>query len=102
MTEPTFPNNPSFPYDDVDVIRAEPRGGYRLFLRFSNEAEGEWDFGDLVAEGGEMVEPLRDPAFFARAFLDDGVVTWPNGFDLDPIALHAEMKATGLLRAPAA
>ena len=29
------------------------------------------------------MEPLRDPAFFARVFLDDGILTWPNGFDLD-------------------
>jgi hypothetical protein len=29
----------------------------------------------MIAEGGEMVEPLRDPAFFARVFLDDGILT---------------------------
>jgi hypothetical protein len=44
-----------------------------------------------------MVEPLRDPAFFARVFIDDGILTWPNGFDLDSIALHDEMKTAGLL-----
>jgi hypothetical protein len=49
-----------------------------------------------------MVEPLRDPAFFARVFLDDGILTWPNGFDLDAIALHQEMKMAGALRVPAA
>ncbi len=47
-----------------------------------------------------MVEPLRDPAFFARDFLDDGILTWPNGFDLDSIALHMEMKERGLYAAP--
>src|SRR5712691_9047446 len=52
----------------------------------------------MIAEGGEMVEPLRDPAWFARVFLDDGILTWPNGFDLDSIALHTEMKERGLLR----
>jgi hypothetical protein len=71
-------------------------------VAFSDGSEGERDFADLIAEGGEMVEPLRDVAFFARVFLDDGVLTWPNGFDLDSIALHQEMKAAGLLRAPAA
>ncbi len=86
----------------IDVVRVEPRGGYRLVLAFfSDGSEGERDFADLVAEGGEMVEPLRRGCF-ARVFLDDGVPTWPNGFDLDPIALHQEMKAAGLLRAPAA
>ena len=67
----------------VDVMRVEPRGGYRLALSFSDGSEGERDFSDLFAEGGEMVEPLRDAAFFARVFLDEGILTWPNGFDLE-------------------
>jgi Protein of unknown function (DUF2442) len=89
-------------FELIDVVRVEPRGGYRLAVAFSDGSEGERDFADLIAEGGEMVEPLRDVTFFARVFLDDGVLTWPNGFDLDSIALHQEMKAAGLLRAPAA
>ena len=89
-------------FELIDVVRVEPRGGYRLAVAFSDGSEGERDFADLIAEGGEMVEPLRDVAFFARVFLDDGVLTWPNGFDLDSIALHQEMKVAGLLRAPAA
>jgi hypothetical protein len=91
-----------FPYEFVDVVRVEPRGGYRLLVSFSNGHEGEQDFSDLISEGGVMVEPLRNPAFFARVFVDDGVVTWPNGFDLDPIALHDGMKKSGLLRRSAA
>jgi hypothetical protein len=89
-------------FELIDVVRVEPRGGYRLALAFSDGSEGERDFADLVAEGGEMVEPLRDPAFFGRVFLEYGTLVWPNGFDLDSIALHQEMKAAGLLRMPAA
>ncbi len=95
-------NEPVFPYEFVDVVVAEPRGGHRLMVRFSNGEEGERDFSDLIAEGGPMVEPLRDPAYFARVFVDDGILTWPNGFDLDSIALHDEMKKTGQLHRPAA
>jgi hypothetical protein len=62
----------------VDVVRVEPRGGYRLALAFSDGTEGERDLADLIAEGGEMVEPLRDFAFFAQVFLDDGILTWPT------------------------
>jgi DUF971 family protein len=82
----------------VHVQKVEPRGGYRLRLRFSDGTEGERDFFDMIAEGGEMVEPLRDPGLFARVFIECGVLAWPNGFDLDPIALHMEMKELGLLR----
>jgi hypothetical protein len=49
-----------------------------------------------------MVVPLRSPEFFARAFLQLGTLTWPNGYDLDSIALHDEMEAAGRLRRSAA
>ena len=49
-----------------------------------------------------MVEPLKDPAFFARVFVEMGVPTWPNGFDMDAIKLHMDMAAAGELRRDAA
>ena len=73
-----------------------------LWLRFSDAQEGVRDCTDIVAGGGPMVEPLRDPAMFQRAFLSFGVPTWPNGFDLDPINRHVEMKRGGLLQKVAA
>jgi hypothetical protein len=82
----------------VHVVKVEKLGGYRLRLAFSDGSEGERDFLDVIAEGGEMVEPLRDPAVFAHVFIECGVLAWPNGFDLDSIALHMEMKEKGLLR----
>jgi hypothetical protein len=86
----------------IHVTKVERLGGFRLRLTFSDCTVGERDFSDLVAETGEMVEPLRDPAFFARVFIECGVLAWPNGFDLDSIALHMEMKEKGLLRQGAA
>ena len=86
----------------VHVTKVEKRGGFGLRLTFSDGTVGERDFSDLVAETGEMVEPLRDPAFFNRVFIECGVLAWPNGFDLDSIALHMEMKEKGLLRRTAA
>jgi hypothetical protein len=56
----------------------------------------------MIAEGGAMIEPLRDASFFARVYVDDGVLAWPNGFDIDSIALHDEMKKAGLLHLSAA
>ncbi len=86
----------------VKITGLERLGGFRVRLRFSDETEGERDFSDIVAEGGPMVEPLRDTDFFARVFLECGTLVWPNGFDLDSIALHDEMKQAGLLRRSAA
>ncbi|BBK29647.1 uncharacterized protein DUF2442 [Stella humosa] len=86
----------------VKILSVLPSGPSRLRLRFSDGTSGEHDFAPMLAEGGEMVEPLRDPAMFARAFVQMGTVSWPNGFDLDSIALRREMGAAGELDRPAA
>lgn len=41
---------------------------------------------------------VRDADYFARVFIEDGALTWPNGYDWDSIALHDEMQTAGLLR----
>lgn len=81
----------------VKVVEIKPLGGNRLWVRFSNGREGVRDFSDMLAQGGSMVEPLRDPAMFQRVFIEYGAPTWPNGFDIDAIALHQEMQEAGLL-----
>lgn len=37
---------------------------------------------------GPLVEPLRSAAFFADMNIDDGVLTWPSGYDLDPVTVR--------------
>ena len=87
----------------IKITSIEPRGVYRLLLRFSDGSEGERDFSDLVAETGSLAKPLRDPDYFARAFTEDGTgLAWPNGLDLDAEALYGAMRRAGELHAPAA
>jgi Protein of unknown function (DUF2442) len=84
--------------DLVHVKRLKRLGGYRLKLWFSDGLAGEWDFSDLARRSGAMVEPFKDPAYFARVFLEAGALTWPNGYDWSPEALYAEMAEAGVLR----
>ncbi len=84
--------------DIIHVIRVLRLGGYRLKLWFSDGQAGEWDFSDLANETGPMVEPFKDPAYFSRVFVEFGGLTWPNGFDWSPEALHSDMAAAGVLR----
>ncbi|MBN9074752.1 MAG: DUF2442 domain-containing protein [Rhizobiales bacterium] len=86
----------------VDVVSVKALDGYRLWLRFSDGSEGVEDLSNLIENGGPMVEPLRDPELFARVFISFGVPTWPNGFDLDAINLHRQMRERGALKKPAA
>jgi hypothetical protein len=82
----------------IDVIAVRPLGGHKLEIEFSDGTVGVRDFAFVAKKTGSMAEPLKDSAYFARVFIDDGALTWPNGYDWDPIALHEEMKAEGLLR----
>ncbi|RTL63782.1 MAG: DUF2442 domain-containing protein [Hyphomicrobiales bacterium] len=83
----------------VDVLRVRPLEGYKIWLRFTDGSEGVRDLAELVAQSGPMLEPLRDPAYFARVFVEMGAPTWPNGFDLDPIQLYIELReARALVR----
>ena len=86
----------------IDVVAVKPVGGFRLWIAFSDGSSGEHDFSATVARTGEMVRPLKEPAFFARVFVELGALTWPNGFDLDPIALYDRMTAAGELTRVAA
>ncbi len=86
----------------VNVTEVEVLGGFRFRVSFSDGSSGVHDFADIVSESGSMVVPLRDPDFFKRVFISLGVLTWPNGYGLDAIQLHREMKAAGELASAAA
>ena len=81
----------------VDVIRLKPLEGHKLWLRFTDGCEGVRDMADIVMRDGPMIEPLKDPAYFARVFIESGVPTWPNGFDMDAINLYMELRDAKLL-----
>jgi hypothetical protein len=72
----------------VTAIEVQPPYGLRL--TFDDGLVRDIDLGDEL--WGPMFEPLRDPAFFAQAFVDHGTVTWPNGVDLDPLVLHGDFQ----------
>jgi hypothetical protein len=68
----------------LHVTEVQPRGGYRLWLRFDDGAEGEVDLGPELE--GPIFEPLRDPHVFAQVAVDPDArtITWPNGADFAP------------------
>ena len=70
------------------VVEAEASGHHLLRLAFNDATRKTVDVGPLLH--GPIFEPLRDPAYFARVELDRvcGTVTWPNGADFAPEALH--------------
>lgn len=81
----------------VRARRVRVLDDYRLEIAFDDDTIGVADLSDFV-QLGPMTEPLRDPAYFARVFIETGVPTWPNGCDIDPINQHMMMRKAGTLR----
>ena len=86
----------------IKVLRVEPQGDFRLRIMFSDGTRGILDCRPIIAEGGPMVEPLSDPTFFARVFVELGAPTWPNDYDIAPWTAKAEIEAAGGLETSSA
>lgn len=73
------------------IISVQPLQDYRLAVRFDDGVEGVIEMHDRLF--GPVFEPLKDPAVFKRVFVDDfGAISWPNGADLAPDALHERLR----------
>ena len=70
------------------ITQATVAGPSILRLSFNDGTAKVVDVAPLLI--GPVFEPLRDAAYFARVTLDPicGTVTWPNGADFAPEALH--------------
>jgi len=73
------------------VVEAEYQGGYRIHLVFNDGRKGTVDFQQWLE--GPVFEPLKEPAYFKRFFLEGGTVAWPNGADIAPETLHERAAA---------
>jgi hypothetical protein len=73
------------------VVKADLLRGHELHLTFSDGLAGTVDFAEWLH--GPIFEPLRDPAFFNRFFLDGGTVAWPNGADIAPETLYERVRS---------
>lgn len=68
------------------VVRAEHRGEFRIHLVFNDGVEATLDCEPWLQ--GPIFEPLRDPRYFSRLFVEAGAVVWPNGADIAPETLY--------------
>ena len=69
---------------------------YELEVTFSDGIKGTLSLKDRLF--GPMFEPLRDLSLFKQVSVDEyGAVCWPNGTDLAPDALYAQLQTTPAL-----
>ncbi len=76
------------------VTDAKALPDYRLWVRFSDNTEGEIDLKDLITSDARgIVAALRDQTTFSAIHVEMDTVVWANGFDLAPEFLYARAKA---------
>jgi len=85
------------PISMIKLVHIAPAGDAALALTFSDGTRGHWSAADLIARDTVLTEPLADPAYFARAFIEAGALAWPNGLELSAPNLQRRLSAQGRL-----
>lgn len=68
---------------------------FQLAVTFCDGRNGIIDCSSILNSSNPGIyAPLADPDFFVQVALELGALTWPNGADLDPGWLYAELKNT--------
>jgi hypothetical protein len=66
--------------------------GHRLAVTFCDGTSGILDLSGVTPHASKGVfAALADPRMFAQGRVELGVVTWPNGADLDPLWMYEEI-----------
>ena len=81
-----------------DIVEAQPTANYRLYLRFEDGVAGEVDIAKLVRFTG-IFASLKDQSEFQKVTVNAelGTICWPNGADLDPDVLYAQITGQDIL-----
>lgn len=77
---------------ETDIIEVMAIDRYQLFLKFHDGVEGIIDLEKLISFEG-IFEPLKEETFFKQVKVQPewGTIYWPNGADIDPYVLYAEV-----------
>jgi len=74
---------------------------WKLSVQFNDGLLGLVDLSVLInAPNPGIFFPLRDPSYFAQAYLEYGAVAWPNGADLAPDSMYKAISQTGIWKVP--
>ena len=72
----------------IHITKVKVVGSHSLVLAFDNGVQKRVNLRQELY--GPIFEPLRDPSYFAKAYVDPDsrTVAWPNGADFAPDFLY--------------
>lgn len=72
-----------------DIIKVEPLDDFFISIVFDDGMVKVVDIKPFINDGISL--ELKEPDFFRKVYLDNGSVTWPNGFDFCPVFLREDI-----------
>lgn len=73
-----------------DIVDVKPLAGYRLWVRFEDGAEGEFDLAAITPFEGVFAPLKARPEFEkVRVNRELGAIEWECGADVDPSTLYS-------------
>jgi len=76
--------------NDLKEIRY--KGGFVYRIVFDDGRCGDVDFSEYIGKG-PVFEALKDLAFFRKARIEGGTISWPNGADIAPETLYEKIES---------
>ena len=76
-----------------EVARVIPLSDCEIFVELEDGRKGVFDLKPYLDHG--VFRELRDEGYFKQVGITVGAVTWPNGQDIAPETLLAELKPGG-------
>ncbi len=74
----------------IRPTKVEAREGYRIWIRYSDGAEGEVDLSALAGKG--VFAAWNEPGYFDRVHINEaGDVAWSDEIDLCPESLYMDL-----------
>jgi hypothetical protein len=73
-----------------DILTLKPLPDFQLDVVLHDGRHGVFDLKPFLGQPG--LGALRDPAYFAKVAVLYGAATWPDGEDIAPATLAAELQ----------
>lgn len=68
----------------IKAKKVIPHPDFKLTVTFEDDRECIIDMSFIFEESGPVVDPLKIYDNFRLVAVDNGVISWPTGYDIDP------------------
>lgn len=66
------------------AINVEPFNDFSIIVDLEDGRSLRMDLSHIKNLNGPVVDTLKNISEFNKVFVQDGIVTWPTGYDIDP------------------